>query len=71
MNVELYFTVVASLLTYKGVNALIQYVQYRRTKSQMNLLFDEIEKTIRDIKSDTKDEPRRKRTPLKTVNNQA
>ena len=70
MNVELYLTVVASLVTYKGINTLISYVQYRRTKSQMNLLFDEIEQTIRDIKSESKEEPRRtRRSPLKSVNN--
>jgi len=70
MNVELYLTVVASLVTYKGINTLISYVQYRRTKSQMNLLFDEIEQTIRDIKNESKEEPRRtRRSPLKSVNN--
>lgn len=70
MNVELYLTVVASLLTYKGINFLISYIQYRRTKSKMNLLFDEIEQTIRDIKSESKEEPRRtRRSPLKSVNN--
>lgn len=70
MNVELYLTVVASLLTYKGINFLISYIQYRRTKSKMNLLFNEIEQTIRDIKSESKEEPRRtRRSPLKSVNN--
>ena len=67
MNVELYLTIIASLFTYRVADYLVKYLQYRRTKTTMNLLFDEIEQTIRDIKSESKDEPRRKRTPLKTV----
>lgn len=70
MNLELYLTVVASLLTYKAVNSLISYLQYRNTRSKMNSLFEEIEKTISDIKSDSQEEPRRtRRFPLKSVNN--
>lgn len=70
MNLELYLSVLASLLTYKAVNSLISYALYRRTRSKMNSLFEEIEKTISDIKSDSQEEPRRtRRSPLKSVNN--
>jgi len=70
MNLELYLSILASLLTYKVINTLIGYLQYRNHRSKMNSLFEEIEKTISDIKSDSQEEPRRtRRSPLKSVNN--
>lgn len=70
MNVELYLTIVAAFITVDLTRNLVRYVQWKRTRSKMNSLFEEIEKTIRDIKDDTKEEPRRtRRSPLKSVNN--
>ena len=70
MNVELYLSIAGALLTVDLIRNTVRYLQWKHTRSKMNSLFEEIEKTISDIKSDSKEEPRRtRRSPLKSVNN--
>lgn len=69
MNVELYLTIVAAFVTVDLARNLVRYVQWKRTRSKMNSLFEEIEATIRDIKGEeTPSKPRTtRRTPLKVA----
>jgi hypothetical protein len=69
MNWELYISIAGALLTVDAIRNTVRYLQWKRTRSNMNSLFDEIEKTISDIKADSTETPRRRRTPLKPVNN--
>ena len=68
MNVELYLTLLASYGTIAVYQTTYKYFRTRKMKNEMDRLFEEIEKTINDIKSD--DKPKRtRRTPLRPVNN--
>jgi hypothetical protein len=68
MNVELYLTLLASYGTIAVYQTTYKYFRNRKMKNEMDRLFEEIEKTINDIKSD--DKPKRtRRTPLRPVNN--
>lgn len=68
MNVELYLTLLASYGTIAVYQTTYKYFRNRKMKNEMDRLFEEIEKTINDIKSD--ETPKRtRRTPLRPVNN--
>lgn len=71
MNTELYLTIVGSFVTVDILRNLVRFIERKRVKSKMDLLFKEIEATIEDIKTESTidDKPRVRRNILKPIKN--